>query len=82
MFYLLMPSHESRKKFITKMKNNGLHAVSHYLPLHLSPMAKKLSENYEICPNTEEVSNRIVRLPFYTNLNFKEIDFNIFYNFN
>ncbi len=80
MFYILMPSHESRTKFITKMKNNGIHALFHYLPLHLSPMAKKLSKKNEMCPNTEEISNRIVRLPFFTDLNINEINFDIFYN--
>ena len=82
MFYLIMPSLESRTQFITDLKKNGLHAVFHYLPLHLSPMAKRLSKKRAICPNTEEISNRIVRLPFFTNLNIREIDFNIFYNFN
>ncbi len=81
MFYLIMPSLESRTRFITDLKKNGLHAVFHYLPLHLSPMSKKLSKKRAICPNTEEISNRIVRLPFFTNLNIREIDFNIFYNF-
>tara|TARA_B100000131_G_C18109329_1_gene609104 strand:+ start:915 stop:2039 length:1125 start_codon:yes stop_codon:yes gene_type:complete len=81
MFYLIMPSLESRTRFITDLKKNGLHAVFHYLPLHLSPMSKKLSKKRAICPNTEEISNRIVRLPFFTNLNSREIDFNIFYNF-
>lgn len=82
MFYLIMPSLESRTKFIATMKENGLHAVFHYLPLHLSSMAKKLSEERLACPKTVEISNRIVRLPFFTDLNIREIDFNIFYNFN
>ena len=82
MFYLIMPSNESRTRFIAHLKNNGITAVFHYLPLHLSPMAKKLFKKAEMCPNTEEISNRIVRLPFFTSLNVREIDFNIFYNFN
>ncbi len=82
MFYLIMPSNESRKRFIAHLKNNGITAVFHYIPLHLSPMAKKLFTKAEMCPNTEEISNRIVRLPFFSSLNVREIDFNIFYNFN
>jgi len=82
MFYLIMPSNELRTRFIAHLKNNGITAVFHYLPLHLSPMAKKLFKKAEMCPNTEEISNRIVRLPFFTSLNVREIDFNIFYNFN
>ena len=82
MFYLIMPSLESRTKFIATMKENGLHAVFHYLPLHLSNMAKKLSQERSECIKTEKISNRIVRLPFFTDLNIREIDFNIFYKFN
>ncbi len=81
MFYLIMPTLESRTKFIKHLKMNGLHAVFHYLPLHLSPMGKSITENKTSCPVTELVSDRIVRLPFFTDLDVSKINFEIFYNF-
>jgi len=81
MFYLIMPSLNNRTRFINYLKQNGLHAVFHYLPLHLSPMGGKLSSSNTDCPVTESISDRLVRLPFFTNLNMDEIDFEIFYKF-
>ncbi len=81
MFYLLMPSLEIRKKFISHLKKNGLHAVFHYLPLHLSPIGKTLTKRETHCPITETVSDRIVRLPFFTNFDINQINFETFYRF-
>ena len=68
MFYLLMPSLEKRTAFINHLKENGIVAVFHYLPLHLSDMGKKFGGKEGDCPVTEDVSGRLVRLPFYNDL--------------
>ena len=81
MFYLIMPSLELRTKFIDHLKKNGLHAVFHYLPLHLSPMGSTLTNHKSHCPVTEFVADRIVRLPFFTDLGVNQIDFETFYKF-
>tara|TARA_B100002051_G_scaffold268868_1_gene299333 strand:- start:1105 stop:2229 length:1125 start_codon:yes stop_codon:yes gene_type:complete len=81
MFYMIMPSLELRKKFIDHLKKNGLHAVFHYLPLHLSPMGMTLTNRKTRCPVTEFVSDRIVRLPFFTDLDVNQINFETFYKF-
>jgi len=81
MFYLIMPTLNDRTRFINHLKKNGLHSVFHYLPLHLSPMGKKLTHSNIDCPVTESISERLVRLPFFTNLNMDDIDFEIFYKF-
>ena len=78
MFYLIMPSLELRTKLINHLKMNGLHAVFHYLPLHLSPMGKTFTDRDHHCPITEFVSERIVRLPFFTDLDVNQINFEIF----
>ena len=49
-------------------EKSGINAVFHYLPLHLSPMGKKFNEQNNNCPVTEKTANRIIRLPFYTDL--------------
>ena len=81
MFYLIMPSLQLRTKLINHLKMNGLHAVFHYLPLHLSPMGKTSTDRDSYCPITEFVSDRIIRLPFFTDLDVNKINFEIFYNF-
>ena len=68
MFYLIAPTLKYRNKLIHHLKNNGIEAVFHYLPLHLSEMGKKFGGKLGDCPVTECISDRIVRLPFYNNL--------------
>jgi len=37
MFYLLMPTLESRQELIAHLESRGILAVFHYVPLHCSP---------------------------------------------
>jgi len=69
MFYMLMPSLQSRQAFISHLKERGILAVFHYLPLHLSDMGKQFGGKEGDCPVTEDISDRLVRLPFYNVLN-------------
>ena len=68
MFYLLMPSMERRDALIRHLRSAGILAVSHYLPLHLSSMGRRLGRQVGDCPVTEDVSPRLVRLPFFAGL--------------
>jgi dTDP-4-amino-4,6-dideoxygalactose transaminase len=66
MYYLLMPSLEERTAFIAHLKDADVLAVFHYLPLHLSEYASRWGGKQGDCPVTEDVSDRLVRLPFFT----------------
>lgn len=68
MFYLLLPSLEARQAFIGHLRERGIQAVFHYLPLHLSTMGRRFGGIEGSCPVTENVSDRLVRLPFHTGL--------------
>jgi dTDP-4-amino-4,6-dideoxygalactose transaminase len=68
MFYILFPSLEKRTAAIAHLKERGVHAVFHYLPLHLSPMGEKFGGKAGDCAVTEQVSDQLLRLPFYTNM--------------
>jgi dTDP-4-amino-4,6-dideoxygalactose transaminase len=68
MFYMLMPNLESRQELISHLKKQGILSVFHYLPLHLSDMGRKFGGKTGDCPVTEEVSDRLVRLPFYNDM--------------
>jgi dTDP-4-amino-4,6-dideoxygalactose transaminase len=63
-----MPSLDSRTAIIKYLKNNGIVAAFHYLPLHLSKMGIRLGGKKGDCPVTEDVSDRLVRLPFFNGL--------------
>jgi dTDP-4-amino-4,6-dideoxygalactose transaminase len=68
MFYLLMPSLDARQRLIAHLKSQGIMSVFHYVPLHLSDMGKRFGGRPGQCPVTEDVSDRLLRLPFYTHL--------------
>ena len=68
MFYLLIPSLEQRQALIAHLKTHGILGVFHYLPLHLSEMGRRFGGNEGDCPVTEDVSDRLLRLPFYNEL--------------
>jgi len=68
MFYVLMRDTAQRERFITHMEERGILAVFHYLPLHLSEMGRKFGGQPGQCPVAEDVSARLVRLPFFNRL--------------
>jgi dTDP-4-amino-4,6-dideoxygalactose transaminase len=72
LFYLLMPSLELRQGLIAHLKTAGILGVFHYLPLHISDMGQRFGGRVGDCPVTESVSDRLLRLPFYTGLTEQE----------
>jgi dTDP-4-amino-4,6-dideoxygalactose transaminase len=68
MFYVLMPSLKDRQALIDHLKAQEIYSVFHYLPLHLSEVGLKLGGKEGDCPVTEDVSDRLLRLPFYNEL--------------
>jgi dTDP-4-amino-4,6-dideoxygalactose transaminase len=72
MFYLLLPSLKHRQALISHLKTQGILSVFHYVPLHLSDMGRKHAAREANCPVTEDVSSRLIRLPFYNDLTEEE----------
>jgi dTDP-4-amino-4,6-dideoxygalactose transaminase len=72
MFYLIMPSSDSRRDLISHLAGLGILAVFHYLPLHLSPMGLRFGGRLGDCPVTEDVVDRLLRLPFFTGMSASE----------
>ena len=68
MFYMVLPSLEFRQSLISHLKAQGILSVFHYVPLHSSEMGWKWSARETHCPVTEDVSLRLLRLPFYNDL--------------
>jgi dTDP-4-amino-4,6-dideoxygalactose transaminase len=68
MFYLILPSLDGRQALISHLSQREVFAVFHYLPLHLSPMGRRFGGGEGDCPVTEKISERLLRLPFYTGM--------------
>jgi len=65
MFYLVLPTPEDRAGLISHLKACEISAVFHYVPLHLSAMGRNFGGKPGDCPVTEDLSARLVRLPFF-----------------
>ena len=67
-FYVLMPTLEARTRFLASLRAQKILAVFHYLPLHLSDMGRHFGGRPGQCPVTEDATDRLLRLPFFTGL--------------
>ena len=68
LFYLIMPSLATREAFIAHLRASGIKSAFHYLPLHTSPMGLQMGGERGSCPVSEDVSDRLVRLPFFNSV--------------
>ena len=75
MFYILLKDVQQRTKLITHLKQQNIHAVFHYVPLHSSPMGEQFGYRSGMLPVTETVSERLLRLPFYYELSGEDINY-------
>lgn len=65
MYYLLIDSSDNRAKLIAALKEEGVHAVFHYVPLHASPAGRKYARQSGRMTNTEVLAERLLRLPLW-----------------
>jgi len=68
MYYLILKSLDQREALIAHLKASGILAVFHYLPLHLSEYGSRFGGCEGDCPVTENISTRLLRLPFYNDM--------------
>jgi dTDP-4-amino-4,6-dideoxygalactose transaminase len=74
-FYMVLPSLESRQRLIQHLKSEGIGCTFHYQPLHISDIGRKFGGKEGDCPVTERVANCLVRLPFFNELSTHDIEF-------
>lgn len=68
MFYVLLPDAGTRNRVLHAMNDRGVHATFHYVPLHRAPGGRRFAAREVACPTTDDISGRLLRLPFYTSL--------------
>lgn len=65
MFYILLDNLATRSKLISHLKAQGILTVFHYVPLHSAPAGKKFGRVGSSMQHTDELSERLLRLPLY-----------------
>lgn len=75
MFYLLTRTHDEQIALLAALKAKGINAVFHYIPLHATDAGRKFGRTGSTMPVTEDLPDRLVRLPLYPALTEDEIAF-------
>ncbi|MDQ1603647.1 MAG: dTDP-4-amino-4,6-dideoxygalactose transaminase [Actinomycetota bacterium] len=68
MFYVLLPDRATRDDALQGMRSLGVQPTFHYVPLHSSVGGRKVAARAVDCPVTDDISGRLMRLPFHNNL--------------
>jgi len=67
-YFVLMPDRETRDKVIFKLKEQKIHALSHYVPLHSAPAGLRFGKTHGKLTITADMAGRILRLPLWVGL--------------
>jgi dTDP-4-amino-4,6-dideoxygalactose transaminase len=73
LYYLLVEDRETRDRLISNLRTDGIQAVFHYVPLHTSPAGRRLARAHGSLSTTEQLSDRLVRLPLWLGMGEPEI---------
>jgi dTDP-4-amino-4,6-dideoxygalactose transaminase len=74
LYYILLKDANERSKLIDVLKIAGISSVFHYIPLHSSPAGKKYSRHQGELAITNQISDTLLRLPLYANINEQEVN--------
>ena len=74
LFYFLVEDLSTRTRLIKHLKQHGIHAVFHYVPLHTAPVGEQMGYRAGMLPVTEYCADRVLRLPLYAGLQDGEVD--------
>lgn len=74
LFYILCKNENEWSDLLTYLKENGIWAIFHYLPLHKSPYYKDKHDKRDL-PMSEFYSTHLIRLPFYYDLSSDEVSY-------
>ncbi len=75
MFYIKAKDIEERTALIEYLKQNEIHAVFHYIPLHTAPAGLKFGRFHGEDRYTTRESERLLRLPMYYGLELEQVDY-------
>jgi len=68
MYYVLLPHSVDRQAVLHELKDNGIHAVFHYVPLHSSPAGQRFGRAHGDLALTTSLSEGLIRLPMWLGL--------------
>lgn len=74
MYYMVCNTPEERTQLIEHLRQDGIHAVFHYLSLHKSEYAQKHNSDKSYLPMSDYYTERLVRLPLFYSMSDEDVD--------
>lgn len=74
-FHLLTPDRASQIKLTSRLRESGVQASTHYVPLHDAPAGRKFARTCGPLVNTERAGNTLLRLPMFPGLTDEQVDY-------
>ncbi|WP_018306908.1 dTDP-4-amino-4,6-dideoxygalactose transaminase [Desulfitobacterium hafniense] len=74
-FWVIFNTQEKRDFVLKELNRKGVAASFHYLPLHSSPMGKKMGYKPNDLPVTEKAAKCLLRLPLYAGMTEAELHY-------
>ena len=65
LYYVMVSDEGERTRVLRTLKENGVHAVFHYVPLHSAPAGRRFGRTVGNLSVTDSVSARLIRLPLW-----------------
>ncbi len=75
MFYIKVENLQIRTSLLSFLKDKGIDATFHYVPLHSSVAGRKFGRFHGMDKNTTIESERLLRLPMYYDLSFDDVEY-------
>lgn len=73
-FYMLTRNLTERADLIQFLKEVGINSIFHYIPLHSSPAGTKYGKIGSDMSTTDNLSDRVIRLPLYYEMELADVD--------
>ena len=74
LFHILADTLTARMALAAHLKAQGISSVSHYVPLHSSPAGRKWGRAGSVMTVTDDVTDRLLRLPIYFDISDDQVD--------
>jgi dTDP-4-amino-4,6-dideoxygalactose transaminase len=75
MYYLLLADAAARPAVLARLRDMGVYALFHYVPLHSAPAGERFGRTHGASlPVTDDVSARLIRLPMHYGLDENDLD--------
>lgn len=74
LYHVLVPSSDARTTILRLLRDRGVDALFHYVPLHSAPAGRRYGRVSGSLPVTEDLASRLIRLPLWCGMTDADLD--------